>query len=70
MTNTVKQLLLYEALEAPLREMNPRLDQSEVTTRIRLITALIDGSSMQVRVGNLNQYLERIKAEAESIAKL
>ena len=62
-------LRFYEALESLLREMNPALPDEEVTTRVRLITALIDGSSMQIRVGSGKTYLDRVQQEARFIAE-
>ena len=58
----------YRALEGPLRVMNPGMSIDEISLRVRLITALIDGSSMQIRVGGVTRYLARIQAEAVRIA--
>jgi AcrR family transcriptional regulator len=58
----------YDALEKPLREMNPRLSDEEVRLRVRLITALIDGSPMQTQVGSMQVYLDRLQAQVELIA--
>ncbi len=62
-------LRFYEVLETILEALNPALPSHEVTVRARLITALIDGSSMQIRVGNVNAYLERVQREAIAIAE-
>jgi len=59
----------YSALEGPLLEMNPGLSHDETALRVRLITALIDGSSMQTQVGSVQQYLERVQGQAELIAQ-
>lgn len=58
----------YAALEVPLRSMNPSLTESELGLRVRLITALIDGAPMQPQITNKAVFLQRIQAEAESIA--
>lgn len=58
----------YLALEDCLGEMNPDISQDEVQLRVRLITALIDGSPMQTRIGKLQDYLDRVQAQAELIA--
>ena len=58
----------YLALEGCLGEMNPDLSKDEVQVRVRLITALIDGSPMQTRIGKLQYYLDRVQAQAELIA--
>ncbi len=60
--------VFYSALEAPVRELNPRLSDEEVRLRVRLVTALIDGSPMQVRVGDLKVFLARVQDQAERIA--
>ena len=59
----------YEALAAPLHQLNPSLDDAEISIRVRLITALVDGTPMQVKVGNKQQFLERVQDQAESIAR-
>ena len=61
-------LRFYDALESLLNEMNPALTDEEVTLRVRLITALVDGSSMQIRVGGVKAYLDRVQQEAMGIA--
>ena len=61
-------LRFYEVLESVLKDLNPALTQEEITSRVRLITALIDGSSMQIRVGNVNAYLDRVQQEAITLA--
>ena len=48
--------------------MNPGLSDDEIAIRVRLITALIDGSPMQIQVGSVQQYLERLQEQAELIA--
>ena len=58
----------YSALEGSLQEMNPGLSDDEIAIRVRLITALIDGSPMQIQVGSVQQYLERLQEQAELIA--
>ena len=61
-------LRFYDALEGLLKEMNPALTGEEISLRVRLITALIDGSSMQIRVGKKHAYLERVRQQAMNIA--
>lgn len=58
----------YLALEGPLREMKPNLSDDEIALRVRLITALIDGSSMQTQVGSVQDYLDQVQVQAEAIA--
>ena len=64
----------YNALEEPLRRLNPRLSDSELLLRVRLITALIDGAPMQPlhdknKVASKKVFLKRIQEHAESIAR-
>ncbi len=59
----------YRALEAPVRGMNHELDDDEVRLRVRLVTALVDGSPMQTRVGDLQIFLDRVQDQAEQIAR-
>jgi AcrR family transcriptional regulator len=59
----------YRALEAPVRGMNNELDDDEVRLRVRLVTALVDGSPMQTRVGDLQIFLDRVQDQAEQIAR-
>jgi AcrR family transcriptional regulator len=61
-------LRFYEVLESVLKDLNPALAEEEITSRVRLITALIDGSSMQIRVGDVNAYLDRVQQEAITLA--
>ena len=58
----------YGALEASVRGINHELNDDEVRLRVRLVTALVDGSSMQVRVGDLQTFLDRVQDQAEQIA--
>lgn len=58
----------YKVLEGLLTEMKPDLPDDEIALRVRLITALIDGSSMQTQVGNMRDYLNRVQMQAELIA--
>ena len=48
--------------------MNNELDDDEVRLRVRLVTALVDGSPMQTRVGDLQIFLDRVQDQAEQIA--
>lgn len=48
--------------------MNHKLDEEEVRLRVRLVTALVDGSPMQIRVGELQTFLDRVQDQAEQIA--
>lgn len=57
----------YGALAQPIRQMNPHLPDSEIELRVRLVTALIDGSPMQVQVGGMQAFLERVQEQAEQI---
>ena len=58
----------YRALEEPLRDLNPTISDEEVALRVRLITALIDGSPMQTGIGSVEDFLNRVQAQAEIIA--
>jgi AcrR family transcriptional regulator len=58
----------YFALAVPLREMKPSLSDDEIALRVRLVTALIDGSPMQTQVGSMKHYLDRVQVQAEAIA--
>lgn len=60
--------VFYAALEEPLRRINPDLVDDEVALRVRLVTALIDGSPMQVQVGRNQVFLDRVQKLAEQIA--
>ena len=60
--------VFYRALGAPVRRMNHELDDDEVELRVRLVTALVDGSPMQTRVGDLQIFLDRVQDQAEQIA--
>ena len=59
----------YLALEEPLRRLNPELPDSEISVRVRLVTALIDGAPMQPRTGNRSLFLQRVLEQAERIAR-
>ena len=48
--------------------MNPELSDEENTIRVRIITSLIDGSAMQIQVGDIERFLERIQQQALVIA--
>ncbi|MEM9684279.1 MAG: TetR family transcriptional regulator C-terminal domain-containing protein, partial [Pseudomonadota bacterium] len=58
----------YAALEGVLKRLSPHLSAAEIRLRARLITALIDGSSMQIQVGDRAAYLQRVQDEAVRIA--
>ncbi|MDG1442806.1 MAG: hypothetical protein P8R02_08995, partial [Pseudomonadales bacterium] len=60
--------VFYRALEASVHGMNNELDDDEVRLRVRLVTALVDGSPMQTRVGDLQIFLDRVQDQAEQIA--
>ena len=51
-----------------MRQLNPSLSDEEISLRVRLVTALVDGSPMQVQVGDTQAYLSAVQAEAELIA--
>ena len=61
-------VVFYAALEEPLREISPGLSDDEIALRVRLVTALIDGSSMQIQVGSVQTFLDRLQAQAELMA--
>lgn len=58
----------YAALEEIVGELNPTLPDAEIALRVRMITSLIDGSSMQVQVGDKTRYLECVQRQAQAIA--
>ena len=58
----------YDALEVLVAELNPDLPAPEIAVRVRLVTALVDGAPMQVRVGNRRAFLARVQRDAEAIA--
>jgi AcrR family transcriptional regulator len=58
----------YLALNPIVAELNPTLSESQRSLKVRLITALIDGSSMQVQIGSWQDYLAAIQAQAIAIA--
>lgn len=58
----------YAALKKLLHEVNPELSDEEITIRVRIITSLIDGSAMQIQVGDIERFLERIQQQALVIA--
>ena len=58
----------YAALKKLLHEVNPELSDEENTIRVRIITSLIDGSAMQIQVGDIERFLERIQQQALVIA--
>jgi len=45
-----------------------RVQSMMVATKVRLVTAVIDGSPMQLRVGNLPSYTREVQSVAEQIA--
>ena len=49
-------------------EINAELEESEIELRVRLITALIDGSPMQTGVEDVELFIDRVQAQAEQIA--
>ena len=58
----------YAALQAAIQEVNPNLTVDEATLRVRLITALVDGSSVQSQLSNTDAFVERVIVQAEDIA--
>ncbi|MEM9134325.1 MAG: TetR/AcrR family transcriptional regulator [Actinomycetota bacterium] len=58
----------FAAFEGLLAEMKPGLPPGEVAARARIINALVEGSTFQVDVGDLDAFLDRVQAEAELIA--
>jgi AcrR family transcriptional regulator len=58
----------YQALEGPLRSINPGISDEELALRVRLITALIDGSPMQTQLDSVQGFLDRVELQAKVIA--
>lgn len=58
----------YPVFESLLSEMKPDLPAAEVAARARIINALVEGSSMQIDVGDLDRYVDRVLTDAETIA--
>ncbi len=58
----------YRSVECLLLDLRPGLPEDEIALKARLITALIDGSSLQVNVGNVQKYLAALQSQAEKIA--
>ena len=58
----------YAALEKLVHEVNPALSDEENTMRVRLIASLIDGSSMQIQVGDRQHFLDCVQSHAQAIA--
>ncbi|MFK8024724.1 MAG: TetR/AcrR family transcriptional regulator [Ilumatobacter sp.] len=59
----------YPPFEALIGAVNPELSPGETAMRARLINALVEGSSFQVLVDDLDAYIDRVVAEAEAIAR-
>lgn len=59
----------YPVFETLLGEIHPELTDDERRTRARIVNALIEGSSMQVEIGDLATYLDRVVTEAETIVR-
>jgi len=57
----------YATLESLLQDLNPGLSDDDIKTRVRLITALIDGSAMQIRSGKADDYLAAIRARVKEL---
>lgn len=58
----------YAALEKLVREVNPALSYEETAIRVRMITSLIDGSPMQIKVGDKQHYLDCVQRQVQAIA--
>lgn len=61
-------MVFYEALAVLLKDLNPKLSKEDIELRTRMITALIDGSSMQLRAGNAESYLEEVRRQVRVMA--
>ncbi len=58
----------YAALEQAIGAAVPRLSRAECAQRARLMTALIDGSSYQTRVGRKSKFLSLVVEKACDLA--
>lgn len=58
----------YAVLEPVLAAIDPDARRPEIALRARLITALIDGSPLQVDVGSAPRFLKRLQDVAARIA--
>lgn len=62
-------LSFYHALETLLKDLNPAFSEKEVKLRTRMIAALIDGSSMQIRSGKADEYLAEVRRQVRRMAQ-
>ena len=58
----------YAEMELAIEAVDPAVTRSERATRARLLTALLDGAAMQVRVGSKREFLAALSATALAIA--
>ncbi|MEM9035569.1 MAG: TetR/AcrR family transcriptional regulator [Actinomycetota bacterium] len=58
----------YPGFESLLAELRPGLSADEVALRARVINSLVEGSSFQTHLDDLDAFFDRIVAESESIA--
>ena len=58
----------YAVLEPVIAAIDPGAGRQEVALRARLVTALIDGSPLQVDVGSAPRFLKRLQGVAARIA--
>ncbi|MDJ0788073.1 MAG: helix-turn-helix domain-containing protein [Myxococcota bacterium] len=59
----------YAEMERAIEAVDPKIEPAERATRARLLTALIDGASMQIRVGPKRGFLAALTASALAIAQ-
>lgn len=57
----------YPAFEALIHDLRPGLSADEIATRARIVNALVEGSSFQTEVGDVESFLARIVTESELI---
>ena len=58
----------YAEMERAISGVDPGVGRSDRATRARLLTALLDGAAMQVRVGSRRRFLEALGESALAIA--
>lgn len=59
----------YAALRPVVERIDPGRDAATVELRTRLVTALLDGAAMQVRVGSRSDYLDAVADHVVAIAR-
>jgi hypothetical protein len=58
----------YATLERAIACLMPSLPKAQVKLRVRLLSALVDGATIQTDVGRLSTFMDRIADEACAIA--